>query len=143
MNKIRKTPAGFNCPTVSSEEFLKTDDDNVCTAPIMADKYLLESVQSLKNIIDADSDDLNEMNNAASVSMSSETRNIVKNGLRSFEPWSSDEDDTKLAPPLQLPYTNGRVFEPRYIQRPSLPCTVDLQWYWVRTHDTPATNPLP
>ncbi|GFS50203.1 hypothetical protein TNCV_3181 [Trichonephila clavipes] len=34
MNKIRKTPAGLDCPTVSSEEFAAVDDDKVCTEPI-------------------------------------------------------------------------------------------------------------
>ncbi|GFW40193.1 hypothetical protein TNCV_5118761 [Trichonephila clavipes] len=54
-------------PTVSSEEFDTVDDDNVCTAPIMTDKDILDIIQSSKNIIDADSDDENEMNNAAPV----------------------------------------------------------------------------
>ncbi|GFY26672.1 hypothetical protein TNCV_2880001 [Trichonephila clavipes] len=52
------------CPTISLEEFV-TVDDNVCTAPIMADKYILEFVSSSKNIIDADNDDENEKNNNA------------------------------------------------------------------------------
>ncbi|GFW63788.1 hypothetical protein TNCV_3743961 [Trichonephila clavipes] len=39
---------------------------------------LLEFVRSSKNIIDADSEDRNEMNNAALVSTSSEMRNIMK-----------------------------------------------------------------
>ncbi|GFT33781.1 transposable element Tcb1 transposase [Trichonephila clavipes] len=51
-----------DCLTVSSEESVTADDDNVCTAPIMADKDILEFVKSSKNIIDADSDDENEMN---------------------------------------------------------------------------------
>ncbi|GFX00763.1 hypothetical protein TNCV_4577301 [Trichonephila clavipes] len=52
------SPAGS-----SSEEFVAVDDDNVCTAPIMEDKDILEFVQSSKNIIDADSGDKNKMNN--------------------------------------------------------------------------------
>ncbi|GFY15423.1 hypothetical protein TNCV_1572341 [Trichonephila clavipes] len=72
MNKIRKTPAGLDCPTVLlSEEFIGVDDDNVCTAKTMADKDILEFVQSSKNIIDADSVGENEMNNAAPVLTSS------------------------------------------------------------------------
>ncbi|GFU56330.1 hypothetical protein TNCV_582641 [Trichonephila clavipes] len=52
----------------SSKELFAVDDDNVYTAPtIMADKDILEFVQSLKDIIDADSDDENEMNKEAPV----------------------------------------------------------------------------
>ncbi|GFW69469.1 hypothetical protein TNCV_488181 [Trichonephila clavipes] len=68
MNKIRKTPDGLDFPIVLSEEFIIVDDDNSCAAPIMADKDILEFVQSSKNIIDTDSE--NEMNNAVSVPMS-------------------------------------------------------------------------
>ncbi|GFU57713.1 hypothetical protein TNCV_3638651 [Trichonephila clavipes] len=53
-------------------------DGNVCTALNMTDKDILEFVQSSKNIIDADPDDENEMNNAAPVPKSSEMRNIKK-----------------------------------------------------------------
>ncbi|GFW49263.1 hypothetical protein TNCV_3057731 [Trichonephila clavipes] len=62
----------------SQEEFVAVDYDNVCTAPIMADKDILEFVQSSKNIIDEDSDDENEMNNAIPVPTSSKMRNIMK-----------------------------------------------------------------
>ncbi|GFX99124.1 hypothetical protein TNCV_2493051 [Trichonephila clavipes] len=65
MNKIRKTSVRSDCLTVSSEEFVVVDD--LCTASIMADKDILECVQSSKNISDADSDDEKEMNNAAPV----------------------------------------------------------------------------
>ncbi|GFV54946.1 hypothetical protein TNCV_3144851 [Trichonephila clavipes] len=60
------------------EEFLAVGGDNVCTAPIMADKNFLEFVQNSTDIIDVDLDDENEMNNAAPVPTSSETRNIMK-----------------------------------------------------------------
>ncbi|GFT92568.1 hypothetical protein TNCV_1480631 [Trichonephila clavipes] len=60
------------------EKFIEVDDDNRCTAPIMADKDILELLQILKNIIDADSDYENEMNNAAHGPMLSEMRNIMK-----------------------------------------------------------------
>ncbi|GFV57484.1 hypothetical protein TNCV_3266601 [Trichonephila clavipes] len=53
----------LECPTESWVEFVAVDNDNVCT--IMADKDILRFVQSSKNIIDADSDDENEMNNTA------------------------------------------------------------------------------
>ncbi|GFX04348.1 hypothetical protein TNCV_3974961 [Trichonephila clavipes] len=78
MNKIRKTPAGLDCPTASWEEFVAVDDDNACSALIMAEKDILEFVQSSKYIIDADSDSKNEMNNATPVPTSSEMRNILK-----------------------------------------------------------------
>ncbi|GFV17115.1 hypothetical protein TNCV_3632781 [Trichonephila clavipes] len=60
MIKIRKTPAGLDCPTVSTKEFVAVDDGNVYTAPVMADKDILQFVQGLKRIVDADSDDENE-----------------------------------------------------------------------------------
>ncbi|GFU73262.1 hypothetical protein TNCV_167451 [Trichonephila clavipes] len=53
------------CITVPSEEFIAVDNDNVCVTPIMAEKDILEFVQSSKNIIDAESNDENEMINAA------------------------------------------------------------------------------
>ncbi|GFX50705.1 hypothetical protein TNCV_2722911 [Trichonephila clavipes] len=54
-------------PPESSEEFDAVDNGNVCTAPIMAHKDILGFVQSSKNIIDADSDEENKMNNVAPV----------------------------------------------------------------------------
>ncbi|GFU78272.1 hypothetical protein TNCV_5008491 [Trichonephila clavipes] len=81
MNKIRKTPAGLDCPIVLSEECVAVDDDNVCTPLVMADKDILEFVQSSKNIIDADSEDKNEMNNATPVPTSSKMINVVKNNM--------------------------------------------------------------
>ncbi|GFT44720.1 hypothetical protein TNCV_2845111 [Trichonephila clavipes] len=62
----------------SPEKFVVVDDDNERTSPITADKDILESVQSSKNIIDADSDEENEINNAAPDPVSSEMRNTVK-----------------------------------------------------------------
>ncbi|GFU55755.1 hypothetical protein TNCV_2969241 [Trichonephila clavipes] len=64
----------LNCPNVSLEKFVAIGDANVCTALIMADKDILELVQSSKSITNADS----ETNNAASVSTSFEIRNIMK-----------------------------------------------------------------
>ncbi|GFU18066.1 hypothetical protein TNCV_1446261 [Trichonephila clavipes] len=87
MSKIRKTPVGLNCLIVLSEEFITVVDDNVCTAPIKVDKDILESAQSSKNFIDADSEDGNEMNNAAPVPLSSKMRNVIK--LSSCEPFSA------------------------------------------------------
>ncbi|GFU46995.1 hypothetical protein TNCV_813671 [Trichonephila clavipes] len=68
----------MDCPTVSYKEFVAVGDNNVCTAPFMADKYILEFLESSKNIIDSDSGDENEMNNAAPVPTSSEMRNVMK-----------------------------------------------------------------
>ncbi|GFU36626.1 hypothetical protein TNCV_802821 [Trichonephila clavipes] len=62
--KFVKASILLKCPTVSSEEFDVVDDDNVCTAAIMADKGILEFAQSSKTIINTDSDDEKEMNNA-------------------------------------------------------------------------------
>ncbi|GFU63537.1 hypothetical protein TNCV_1000881 [Trichonephila clavipes] len=55
----------LDCPAVSSEEFVFPDVDNVYTAPMIADKDILEFVKSSKDIIQTDSEDKNEMNNAA------------------------------------------------------------------------------
>ncbi|GFX16795.1 hypothetical protein TNCV_2517751 [Trichonephila clavipes] len=78
MSKLRKTPAGLNCSILLSEEFVAVGNNNMCIPTSVADKDILEFVQSLKSIIDADSVDENEANNAAPVPMSSEMRNIVE-----------------------------------------------------------------
>ncbi|GFU25311.1 hypothetical protein TNCV_1739531 [Trichonephila clavipes] len=57
-------------------EEVVTVDNNVCTAPIKADKVILEYVQSSRIIIDADSDGKNEMNNTTPITMSFEIRNM-------------------------------------------------------------------
>ncbi|GFW79223.1 hypothetical protein TNCV_2476301 [Trichonephila clavipes] len=62
----------------SLEEFAVVDEDNVCSAPIMAGKDIFEFVHSSKNIMDSDSDDEKEIYNAAPVPASSEIRNIMK-----------------------------------------------------------------
>ncbi|GFV71085.1 hypothetical protein TNCV_1662421 [Trichonephila clavipes] len=56
----------LDCPTVSYEEFVAVDDDDVCTVQIMANESILELFRA-KKISDTDSDCENEMNNAASV----------------------------------------------------------------------------
>ncbi|GFX40041.1 hypothetical protein TNCV_2273241 [Trichonephila clavipes] len=78
MNKIRKTPDGLDCSTGSSEEFVAVDDDNVCTAQLWQRKKFCSFFKAKKNTIDTDSDDENEMNNAASIPTSSAMRNILK-----------------------------------------------------------------
>ncbi|GFT86096.1 SCAN domain-containing protein 3 [Trichonephila clavipes] len=76
---FEKVSALLNCSTVSLEEFVAVDDDNACTARIVADKDIFKFVQCTKNIIDTDSDDKNEMNNVALVPTPSEMKNIMKN----------------------------------------------------------------
>ncbi|GFT63569.1 hypothetical protein TNCV_870351 [Trichonephila clavipes] len=78
MNKIRKAPSGLDSPIVLSEEFKAVEDGNACKALSLADKVILNLVQISKNIIDADSDGENEMNNAAPVPTSSEMRKVKK-----------------------------------------------------------------
>ncbi|GFV08951.1 hypothetical protein TNCV_3821941 [Trichonephila clavipes] len=68
----------MGCPIVLSGEFLAVEDDNVFKAPIMADKDILKFVQSSKNIMDADSNDGNNINNATPVSTIFEKRSIMK-----------------------------------------------------------------
>ncbi|GFV78452.1 hypothetical protein TNCV_3477671 [Trichonephila clavipes] len=71
------------------------DDDNLCTAPIMVGKYVLDFDQNSKNIIDVDFDVENEMNNAAPVSTLSEMRTIMKNMHSYLDAHSDREMDNK------------------------------------------------
>ncbi|GFU70150.1 hypothetical protein TNCV_5057441 [Trichonephila clavipes] len=80
MNNLQKTPARLDCPIVLSEEFLAVYNDNVCTA-LIKEKNVWKFLQSSKNIIYVDSDDENEINNAAPVTTSSEMKNVMR---RSF-----------------------------------------------------------
>ncbi|GFW35937.1 SCAN domain-containing protein 3 [Trichonephila clavipes] len=98
LNEIfEKVSVLFNCPTALSEKFIAIDDDNVCTTPLTADKDdILEFVHSSKNIIDAHSDDENEMNNAAPVPTSSEMRNIMKSMRSYLDTHSSGEMNNKM-----------------------------------------------
>ncbi|GFT01749.1 tigger transposable element-derived protein 4 [Trichonephila clavipes] len=72
---FKKVSALLNCPTVSSEEYIAIDDNNVYTVPLECD-------QSSKDTIDEDSDDENEINSASPVPTSSEMRNIMKSMRR-------------------------------------------------------------
>ncbi|GFW27105.1 hypothetical protein TNCV_93311 [Trichonephila clavipes] len=149
MNKLRKTLAVLDCTTVSSEEFFALDDDNVCTAPIMAERHfgvkkykcgkqqkrnemfekasallhcstvlpgefvavgvmimcvqpelwqtdILEFVKSSKSIIETDSDDENEMNNATPSPTSSEMKNIRKNKRNYLDAHSEGKMNNKM-----------------------------------------------
>ncbi|GFW13085.1 hypothetical protein TNCV_3330171 [Trichonephila clavipes] len=91
-----------DCPTVPLKEFVSVDDDNVCTTPIVADKDILEFDQSSKNIIDADSDDKKEMNNAAPVPPSSEMRNTMKSTRYYSDAHSNGKMNNKMADIEQL-----------------------------------------
>ncbi|GFW22246.1 hypothetical protein TNCV_1430001 [Trichonephila clavipes] len=75
---FEKVTVFLYCSTLSSEELFAVDNDNVYVSSIMTDKDILEFVHTSKNIIDADSNDENEMNKAAHVPMPSETKNIMK-----------------------------------------------------------------
>ncbi|GFV13811.1 hypothetical protein TNCV_3695231 [Trichonephila clavipes] len=55
----------------------------MCTAPIMTGKDNLEFSQIPKNIVDADSEDENEIKRTAAAFASSEMRNTTK-GMRSY-----------------------------------------------------------
>ncbi|GFV86314.1 endonuclease-reverse transcriptase [Trichonephila clavipes] len=50
MNKVLKTPAGLDCLFELSEEFTTADDDNVCTAPIMAKRYGVGKYFNTRNL---------------------------------------------------------------------------------------------
>ncbi|GFW42523.1 HTH_Tnp_Tc3_2 domain-containing protein [Trichonephila clavipes] len=105
MNKILKTP---NYPIVLSKEFIEVDNDNVCTASIMVDKNILEFSQSSKNIIDANSD---EMNSVAHVPTSSEMRNDMKN-IQCHQENHKDDFGLRSRRPLRrlpLPHIIGSV----------------------------------
>ncbi|GFU60030.1 uncharacterized protein TNCV_3238091 [Trichonephila clavipes] len=77
MNKIKKPPAKLDFPIGSSEDYIKVEDDNVCVAPIMADKDIFVSDRSSKNIIHADSDDENDMNDEDPVPTLFEMRKFI------------------------------------------------------------------
>ncbi|GFT28779.1 uncharacterized protein TNCV_3585041 [Trichonephila clavipes] len=62
----------------------------------MAIKDILEFIQGSKNVIDADSGDENEMNNAASVPTPSEMRNIMKFMRSYLEGHSNSEMNNKI-----------------------------------------------
>ncbi|GFY12966.1 hypothetical protein TNCV_665321 [Trichonephila clavipes] len=65
-------------------------------APIIADKDILKFVQCSKNVIDADYDDENEMNNAAPVPTSSEMRNIMKSMRNYLDAHSNGEMNIEM-----------------------------------------------
>ncbi|GFV64199.1 hypothetical protein TNCV_1806971 [Trichonephila clavipes] len=96
MKCLRKFLYYIDCSTVSSEEFVAVNDDNMYTALIMPYKDLWEFVQSSENIIDVYSEDENEINNAALTPMSSEMRNIIKSMRSYLDVHSSGEISYKM-----------------------------------------------
>ncbi|GFV93549.1 hypothetical protein TNCV_1988611 [Trichonephila clavipes] len=82
----------FDYLTVSLEEFVAIDDDNVSTTPMIAYKHILKFVQSSEYIIDADSSDGNETNHAAA----SEMRNIMKSMRSYLDAHSNGEMNKKV-----------------------------------------------
>ncbi|GFU04348.1 hypothetical protein TNCV_864451 [Trichonephila clavipes] len=81
---------------VSSEGFHAIDVDNAYTALIVADKDILEVLQSLKNIIKADSVDENKMTTADPVPTSSEMRNVMKSIPTYLDEHSNGEMNNKM-----------------------------------------------
>ncbi|GFV50821.1 hypothetical protein TNCV_4237761 [Trichonephila clavipes] len=75
---VEKLSVLSDYPAVLSEEFAAVDNDNACTTPIIADKDILEFVESSTNIMVVGSEGENEMNNAVLVLMSSEMQSILK-----------------------------------------------------------------
>ncbi|GFV02615.1 hypothetical protein TNCV_5017831 [Trichonephila clavipes] len=84
---FEKVSALLDCPTLSLEEFIVVNYNNTCTSPIMAGKDILEFVQSSKNMIDPDSDEEKEMDNAGHVPLSSEIGNVRKSKFRRIFQW--------------------------------------------------------
>ncbi|GFX46623.1 hypothetical protein TNCV_4550621 [Trichonephila clavipes] len=48
MYKVLKKTVELDCPVVLLEEFIAVDGDNVCTAPMMADKGILSLLKAQK-----------------------------------------------------------------------------------------------
>ncbi|GFY18534.1 hypothetical protein TNCV_2397601 [Trichonephila clavipes] len=94
MNKTREPPTGLYCPITLSREFMAVDADFVSTALIMADKCILEFVQSSKNIIDAD--DEKEMTYTAPVPTSSKMKNVMKSMHSYLNAHSNGEMNNKV-----------------------------------------------
>ncbi|GFW92067.1 hypothetical protein TNCV_2153461 [Trichonephila clavipes] len=96
-NKIRNTPAGLDCPTVSSEEFVAVDDDKVYTQPQLWQTKTFWSLFKAQEIsLIADSEDENKINNAATVPTSSEIRNVLKSTFRYLDAHSNGEINSKM-----------------------------------------------
>ncbi|GFV39587.1 hypothetical protein TNCV_4172961 [Trichonephila clavipes] len=64
----------------------------------------------------------------------------IREGPRNFEPWSCDEDDTRVAPhtPNFLTTSTGGHLSHKCLTSSGLLCTAALQRCKARTHDTPA-----
>ncbi|GFU80569.1 hypothetical protein TNCV_534431 [Trichonephila clavipes] len=94
---FEKVSVLLDCLTVTLEEFFTVNDDNVCTALIMADNVILEFISSQKTSIEAGSNDKDEMNDAASVQTSSEMRKSVMKSKRNYlDPHSNGGLNNKM-----------------------------------------------
>ncbi|GFY06307.1 hypothetical protein TNCV_2680991 [Trichonephila clavipes] len=83
----------------------------------MVDKDILDFVQSSKNIIDVDSDDQNEMNNATPFPISSEMRNAMKSMRSYFDVHSNGEINIKMDDMELFDKKNNAVYLSLYIRR--------------------------
>ncbi|GFY15798.1 hypothetical protein TNCV_1284431 [Trichonephila clavipes] len=102
MNKIRKTPAGLECPLALSEEFITLDDDNVCKSQLGQTKTFKSLFKAKKISLMQILTDENEMKNAAPVSTPSEMRNITKNIFNYLDAHSKGEMNNKMNDPNSL-----------------------------------------
>ncbi|GFS85994.1 hypothetical protein TNCV_1219861 [Trichonephila clavipes] len=83
----------LDCPTEPSEEFVEEDDDNECTALIIADNVVLVFVKTSKSITEADSGYEKEMNSATPVS---EMKDIMKSMQNYSDTHSRGEMNNKM-----------------------------------------------
>ncbi|GFW75093.1 uncharacterized protein TNCV_447981 [Trichonephila clavipes] len=94
--KYEKICAILYCPAISSEKFVAVDHENLRTTSAMADKGIWSLFKAQKDIIDVDSDDENEINNAPHVPTSSEIKNIRKSVRSYLDAHSNGEMNNKL-----------------------------------------------
>ncbi|GFW59630.1 hypothetical protein TNCV_2756391 [Trichonephila clavipes] len=113
----------------------------------MTDKDIFHFVQSSKNIVDADSNDEKEMNNAGFVPTSSEMRNIMKNDKQVVGPLTSHRSivkknqckcDWALTDERPLAFNNLSHFILRARKRQSIPHI--LYEFKVRKHLWPGNH---
>lgn len=96
-----KATALLDCPTLSLNEYVAVDDD-VCTAPIMTEKEIVEIVQNPNDSTYVDSDDESEngISDAVPVPSTSEMRKIIKS-MRSYLNAQSNGEMDKMMDNLE------------------------------------------